>query len=761
MAPAARKGNRGAARAAAGGGIVPAMSTDPPASRPALDPGHELDPGRELDLEGLDLDSLDPLMRPRAVAVIGASRTRGTIGAEIFHNLLINGFTGPVYPVNPGARVVQGVRAYPTVGDVPDEVDLAVIVVPARHVLGVVDQCVAKGVRAVLVITAGFAETGPGGRALQDELVAKVRGAGMRMVGPNCLGILNADPAVSLDATFAPTWPPHGNVAFSSQSGAVGLAILDYAKELGIGVHHFVSIGNKADVSGNDLIAYWGRDPEVRVILLYLESFGNPTRFMRICKRVARTKPIVAVKSGRTAAGARAASSHTGSMAGLEVAVDAVIGQAGVIRTDTIEELFDVAMLLAHQPVPAGNRVAILTNAGGPGIMATDACESHGLHLAELAPETVTSLRAFLPPEASVKNPVDMIASATPAAYERALPILLADDAVDAVIVLFVPPVGTEAAQVAAAIRRGGAGAAKPVLTCFMGMHGVPAALSSLREGRFPSYAFPEAAAIALSRVVRYGRWRARGEGEIPVLPDLATRGGAERARAAIEGARARLRGAGWLPADTVREVLEAYGVPMPETVVAATADDAAAAAARVGFPVAIKLASPTITHKTEVGGVALGVADEAGVRAAFAGMRSRLEAAGRAAEMTGVIVQPMIPRGVEIFVGATRTPDFGPLIAFGIGGVDVELWKDVVFRVHPITDLDAREMLGQIRGEKLLDGFRGGPVADRDALVDVLLRIDRMVGDLPEIAELDVNPLIARAPGAGVLAVDARIRVA
>jgi acetyl coenzyme A synthetase (ADP forming)-like protein len=697
--------------------------------------------------------ALDALLAPRSIAVVGASRTRGTIGAALFDNLLLHGFQGPVYPVNPGAAVVHSVKAYPSVSAIPDPVDLAVLVVPAAQVLAVADDCIAKGVKALLVISAGFAETGEAGKALQDRLVEKVRGAGMRMVGPNCLGLLNADPAVAMDATFAPTWPPHGGVAFSSQSGAVGLAILDYARELGIGVHQFVSIGNKADVSGNDLIQHWGDDPAVKVVLLYLESFGNPRNFMRIASEVSRKKPIVAVKSGRTAAGARAASSHTGSLAGMEVAVDALIGQVGVIRTDTIEELFDAAMLLANQPVPKGDRVAILTNAGGPGIMATDACESRGLTVAELSPDTVAELRAFLPAEASLRNPVDMIASATPASYERALRCILDDPGVDAVIVLFVPPVGTEAAEVAAAIQRGGAGAPKPVLTCFMGMHGVPAALSSLRQGRFPSYAFPEAAGIALARAVRYGQWLARGPGVRPALDSIDV-AAAQRALA-DSGVTD-----GWLPPHTVRALLAAYGLETPSTAMATTADEAADFAAQVGFPVAVKLASKTLTHKTDVGGVALGVKDAPGVRAAFAAMRGALEAKGLGDAMQGVVVQPMVPPGVELFVGVTRTPDFGPLVGFGIGGVQVELWKDVVFRVHPLTDLDAADMLAQIRAVKLLDGFRGGPVADRAAVMDALLRVDRMVGDLPTVAELDLNPLVARAPGCGVVAVDARIRV-
>jgi acetyl coenzyme A synthetase (ADP forming)-like protein len=697
---------------------------------------------------------LDAFFQPRSVAVIGASRRRGTIAGEIFHNLVSRDFPGAVYPVNPNAPVVQSVRAYATVADVPGEVDLAVVVVPKDHVLEAVDECGARGVRGLVVITAGFAETGPEGKALQAELVARVRRHGMRLVGPNCLGIVNADPAVTLHATFAGVWPPDGALAFSSQSGALGVAILDYARDLGVGIRHFISVGNKADVSGNDLLEYWEDDPGIRVILFYLESLGNPRRFLSITRRVCRSKPVIVVKSGRTEAGARAASSHTGSLAGLDVAVDALFGQAGVLRTDTIEELFDLAMLLAYQPVPRGDRIALLTNAGGPAIMATDACVSRGLRLAALAPATGEALRAFLPPEASVGNPVDMIASASAESFERAVRLLVADEGVDALLVLFVRPIVTDAAAVAEAIRQGASGATKPVLTCFMGSHGLVEALSSLRHGRFPSYAFPEAAALALSRAVRYGRWLARPEGRAPELPDVS----AERARAAWLG---RGISAGrWLDADEVRGVLAAYGIASPRAALVATAEDAAAAAESIGFPVALKLASSTITHKSDVGGVVLGLSDGDAVRRAFLEVRRRLAALGREGEMQGAVVQEMARGGVETFVGVTQDPSYGPLIGFGIGGIHVEVWRDVVFRVHPLTDVDAREMLQQIRGVKLLDGVRGGAPADRDALVDALLRVSRMVGDLPEVLELDVNPLVAREPGRGVLAVDARIYV-
>lgn len=698
---------------------------------------------------------LDALFRPRSVAVVGASRRRGTIGGEIFHNLLSHGFTGPVYPVNPSSQVVQSVRAYPTVSDCPGPVDLAVIVVPKDKVLAAVEDCGQKGVKGLVVITAGFAEVGAAGRALQAELLARVRGYGMRLVGPNCLGLVNTDPAWSLDATFAPVWPPAGEVAFSSQSGALGLAILDHAKNLGLGISQFVSVGNKADVSGNDLLEYWEADPQTRVILLYLESLGNPRRFMQIARRVARKKPILVVKSGRTEAGARAASSHTGSLAGLDVAVDALFGQAGVVRTDTIEELFDLALLLASQPVPKDNRVAILTNAGGPGIMASDACDSRGLELPSLSPATDAALREFLPEEASTKNPVDMIASATADSYEKALRLLLADDNVDAALVLFVPPIVTEAQGVAEAILRAAAGATKPVLTCFLGTHGIPQALSSLRHGKIPSYSFPEAAAIALSRAVRYGRWLARPQGTFPVLEVAA-----DKARLALAGPRTTDETGRWLEPDRVRDLLTAYGIRALQTVLVPDPAQAAEAAERIGFPVVLKLASRSITHKSDVGGVVLGLHDGASVRAAFQQIRNRLSALGRLSEMDGVLVQPMLQGGVETFVGVALDPSYGPLLGFGIGGVNVEVWKDVVFRVHPLADNDAHDMLDQIRGRKLLEGFRGAPPADKAALVEVLLRVSRMVGDLPEIQELDINPLLALPLGQGAIVLDARIRV-
>jgi len=701
--------------------------------------------------------SLDPLFRPRSVAVVGASRRSEALGTAVFRNILTHGFSGAAFPVNPEADAVQSVKAYPSLEAIPDEVDLAVLVTPKEHVLPIVDEAAAKGVKALIVVTAGFGETGSTGRRAQEDLLRRVRGYGMRMVGPNCLGLVNTDPDVRLNATFAPSWPPVGDVAFSSQSGALGVAILDRATEMGIGIRHFVSVGNKADVSGNDLLEYWEKDEGTKLILLYLESLGNPRRFMQIASRVSRKKPIAVVKSGRTEAGKRAASSHTGSLAGLDVAVGAVLGQAGVMRTDSIGELFDLALLLGSQPVPRGGRVGILTNAGGPGIMASDACEHRGLEIPRLAADTRAALQAHLPEEAAVGNPVDMIASASAEAYEHCLRIMLADPAIDAVMVVFVPPLGTEATAVAEAIGRAASGIDKPVVTCFMGTHGIPDALRSLREGRFPSYAFPEAAALALSRAVRYGRWLDQEPGRVAELEDVSS----EQARAAFEGAGTAGKDGRWLDPEEVREVLAAYGIRTPRAAFATDADTAARVARGIGFPVAVKLASESVVHKTDVGGVELGLEDEAAVRAAFAGIEGRLDDAGKGTEMSGVLVQEMVSSGVETFIGVTQDPKFGPLIGFGIGGVNVELWRDVVFRVHPITDVDARQMIEEVRGIKLLDGFRGAPPADRDALVDTLQRVSRMVADLHEIRELDINPYVVGPPGEGGIAVDARIRVA
>lgn len=701
--------------------------------------------------------SMHPFFHPRAVAVVGASRDEDSLGFLTLHGLVMNRFHGPVYAVNPKADSVGAIPCYPSVAALPGTVDLAVILVPKQHVEAVIDDCAAAGVRAVVVITAGFAETGEEGRARQDALLAKVRGHGMRMVGPNCMGLINADPEVRLAATFAPVFPPPGNVAMSSQSGALGLAILATAEEIGIGLSTFVSVGNKADVSANDLLHYWEGDEHTDVILLYVESFGNPRRFARIARRIGRTKPIVAVKSGRTGAGKRAAGSHTAALAESDVAVEALFRQTGVIRAETLEEMFDLALVLGSQPLPRGNRVAILTNAGGPGILAADALEAQGMEIASLGEDVRAQLASFLPDEASTANPVDMIAGAGATEYARAAEVLLKAAEVDALILIHAPIEAAHLISVEDAMHdvlaRLDEDDHKPVLTCLMGAGGRGPA-RKLRRG-VPSYAFPEAAARVLGRVHEYAEWRREPLGVEPTFDDFDV----AAARAVCDAVRTE-RGTGWLLPDEVQALASACGLPLLAGTVAATADEAVAAAEAHGYPVVAKLVSRTLVHKTDLGGVQLDLQDADAVRQAFEAIRGALVQAGQSEAFEGVLIQPMLPGGVEIMAGMTEDPVFGPLVAFGLGGIHVEVLGDVVFRVAPLTDKDAREMVRGIRGRKLLEGYRGHPPADEPALEHILLRLSRLVDEVPEIDDLDINPAFALPPGEGCRIVDMRVHV-
>jgi acetyl coenzyme A synthetase (ADP forming)-like protein len=699
--------------------------------------------------------SLAPLFTARTVAVVGASRARGSIGHELFRNLLASGFDGTVYPVNPNASSVAGVRAYPTVADVPEPVDVVVVCVPGERVLGVAREALDAGARALVVISAGFAEVGAEGRARQDELTRLCRERGVRLVGPNCMGVLVNGPNGTMNATFAPTLPPPGPISFASQSGALGIAILEHARALGIGIASFVSMGNKADLSSNDLLEFWEDDERTRAILLYLESFGNARRFARVARRVGAKKPIIAVKGGRGEAGRRAAASHTAALAGSDVAVDALFRQAGVIRCDTLEELFDVATLVANQPLPAGNRVGVITNAGGLGILCADACEANGLTLPPLSEETQRQLRGLLPAEASVGNPVDMLASGSAEAYGRVLELVRADPSVDAVIVLFIPPLVTQAEDVARALVAAGCGVPpKPVLTCFVGAQGTPEALRGACQ--IPSYAFPEGAARALGDVAAYAAWLRRPAGEIPAFADV----DAEAARAVVANALAR-GDHPWLTPEEVSALLRAYRIPTPTSIVARSPEEAAEAARAIGGPVALKLVSSTVTHKSDVGGVKLGIETPEAAAAAYRAIAASLAARGLAEAMEGALVQPMLTDGVECLVGVVTDPTFGPLIGFGLGGVLAEAIGDVAFRVHPLTDVDADQLLGSVKAAKLLAGYRGAPPADLPAMRELLLRVSRLVEDVPEIVEMDLNPVIARPAGQGALALDARVRLA
>ena len=686
--------------------------------------------------------SMQSIFAPRAVAVIGASR-RGGLGTEILRNLRGRGFTGALYAVNPGAKEIDGVPSFPSLAAIEGAVDLAIIVVPRDDVERVIDDCVAKPVRAVIVITAGFGETGPEGRALEMRLLEKVRAAGIRMVGPNCMGVLNTDPGVNLHATFSAIYPPHGTVAMSSQSGALGLAILDYAKTLNIGFSTFISVGNKADVSGNDLVQYWAEDPATEVILLYLESFGNPRKFADIARRAGKKKPIVAVKAGRSSAGARAASSHTGALATSDAIVDDLFRQSGVIRTNTLEELFDVAALLANQPLPLGRRVAIVTNAGGPGILASDALEASGLEIPQLGEETRAQLRAFLPAAASVVNPVDMIASASAAQYAQAMRILLDDPNVDALLVIYIPVLPNDAEHVSAAIREAGAQSnGKTIVATFMSRLGTPELLAPV-----PSFPFPERAVTALARATKYGEWRRRPLGTIPSFDDIDRRQLREIVDRAVQ------RGGGWLDPLEVHAMLLAAHIPTAMLEWTTNVYDAVSASMRMGFPVVLKAQGPQLLHKTEAGAVKLGLQDEREVREAFVEMQNRLGEA-----MLGATVQQMVKGGVEVMVGAVADPTFGHLVVYGAGGTLVEMLSDVAFRIHPLTDADVEDMVREVRWSKLFEGFRGAPPSDVAALEDVLARLSALLSICPEIRELDMNPIKVLPQGAA--AVDARVRV-
>ncbi|MFO8175796.1 MAG: acetate--CoA ligase family protein, partial [Longimicrobiales bacterium] len=595
--------------------------------------------------------SLDPIFRPESIAVIGASRNPGTIGHQIVDNLVRHGFTGVIYPVNPRAKAIHSFPAYPSVSDIPGPVDLGVVVVPKELVIPVVEECGEKGVKGVVVISAGFKEVGGQGIRLEEELLETVRSHGMRLVGPNCMGVMNTGAEVSMNATFAPSMPPRGATSFMSQSGAMGVTILDYASEYGVGINQFISVGNKPDVSGNDLIEYWEDDPGTRVILMYLESFGNPRHFTAIARRVSRKKPIAVVKSGRSRAGALAASSHTGALAGTDLAIDALLSQCGVLRANSIEELFDMAMALESLPLPAGNKVAIVTNAGGPGIIIADACEYLGLEVVELSEGTQGRLREVFPAEASVRNPVDMIASATGESYKIALQMVLDDPGVDAAIAAFVPPLGIRQTDVAASIVSAAATRAdKPVLAVLMGREGLPQGRAELKEAGIPGYIFPESAARALSAMHRYAEWRNRPDEK----PQRFSVDGRQ-----VEGILDRVQGGGRKQLTEVEalKIFQAYGIPTIPHRVAHSEEAALEAARELGYPVVLKILSSDVVHKSDAGGVRVDLRSAEEVAEAYRSILRSVREAFPEARMEGVLVERYLQGGREVIVGMSTDP--------------------------------------------------------------------------------------------------------
>ncbi|MCU0863575.1 MAG: acetate--CoA ligase family protein [Planctomycetes bacterium] len=690
---------------------------------------------------------LDGLFRPRSVAVIGASRRAGSIGRQVVANLIAGGFQGPVYPVNPKAEVVLSVPAYPNVKAIPGPVDLAVLVVPPDAVLVAAEQCGKKGVKGLVVITAGFREIGGEGIVREEKLRAIADRYRMRVIGPNCMGIINTEPEFACNASFSATPPPPGSVAMVSQSGALGEAILADAAQAGLGVAMFASVGNRVDVTAADLVAYWGADDKVKVILLYLETVGEPQEFVQVAREVARKKPIIAVKSGRSDAGALAASSHTGSIAGADVAADTLLQQCGVLRVDNFRDMFALAQALLTQPPPKGPRMAVVTNAGGPGILATDALVGLGMEMATLAPATQKQLRKVLPPEASIHNPVDLIASADAARYRAALRPVARDPAVDGLVVLFVSPIMIDAAAVAQAIVNETRGLSKPVLACVMGRQRGDEAQQILLRAGIPVFRYPEDMAVTLRLMCRRHVWLERRPVKVPKLR-------VDKKAAARVFAKA---GNGWLPAASTEQVLQAYGIPFAPSRRVGNAGEAVSAAHELGFPVVLKAEAAGLLHKSEYRAVRTGLRSGDEV---YAAAQDLLERLGEQFDGVSLQVQAHAEGHREILLGMTRDPRYGPLFAAGLGGTQVELMRDVAVRVGPIDGKDPTEMFASLKGRALLGAFRGAPAADLPAACDALLRLQQLVLDFPAIAEVEVNPFILARAGKRSAAVDGRLRV-
>jgi len=698
---------------------------------------------------GMSAEGLDAIFSPRSIAVIGASRHRGKIGYEILRNLIVNEYQGILYPVNPNATGIHGIRAYPRISDVPDPVDLAVITVPADLAVDAAKACGEKGVRGLVVITAGFREIGGVGVERESRLLRICESYGLTLVGPNCMGVINTHPDVRMDATFAPTPPLRGGISLVTQSGALGIAILEHARTLGVGFAKFCSLGNKAQVSLNDLLASWRADPETKIVLAYIENFGNPKNFVRIARATTKEKPVIAVKSGRSEAGSRAAASHTGSLGGSDLAAEAVFAQTGVLRAGSIEELFDLAMAFSLQPLPRGDRVAIVSDAGGPAIMCVDELIAQGLRLAELSPATQAFMHSWAPAEASLRNPVDLTPQGTLEDYRRALEAVLADSGVDAAIAIYVPPVRVDEVDVARAVWQAAEAHAKPVLCNFLGRSEDSPGFVELVSHGVPSYLFPESAARSLAAMYRHGQYRKRDEGTERTFTVDRDGAAAILARAAQEG-RSRLLH------DEANAVLAAYGIQTAKARLVRRLEDVSRAAKGVGFPVVLKAAGPEIVHKTELQAVALGLQDEKELLDAASRMERRLRQ--RKVVLDGFLVQEFVEGGKEVILGMTRDRVYGPLLVFGLGGIYVEYLKDVSFGLPPLTDRDAIRMIESIRTYPLLRGVRGEPARDVPALQEAILRLAALVSDHDSIQEMDLNPVIALEQGRGYRVVDARI---
>lgn len=696
---------------------------------------------------------LDSLFTPESIAIIGVSRTKGKLGYAVLANVIESKFPGPIYPINPAADEILGHKVYPSLAEAPGPVGLAVIVVPAPLVMQAIDDCAANQVGAVIVITAGFRETGSEGLKLERKMAEIAEEHDMPIVGPNCLGVI--DTFAPYNASFAVGMPRQGHIAFMSQSGALCTGVLDVALAQNIGFSRFVSLGNKAHMNELNFLQSWADDPQSRVIMAYLEGIADGERFIHEARKITKRKPVIAIKSGTTSGGSRAVSSHTGTLAGSERAYEAAFKQAGVLRANSISELFDVAIAFARQPLPRQDRIAIVTNAGGPGIMATDALEKDGLKLATLSSESQKKLREALPEAASVLNPIDVLGDARSDRYKAAFQAALADENVDALVVILTPQFMTEIEETALALAEASeaqpAGQKKPVMACFIGEEHIKEARRLLSERSIPLYSTPEQAAIAMKSMVKQARW---AEEPLPKFETFEV----DKETVAKIFAQVRADGRVKIGDAESRDILTAYGIRIPQSKLCTNIDEAVAFADQVGYPVVMKIASPDILHKTDVGGVRVGLQNPNDVRDAFDLMMYRAHKYQPNAQIWGCLVQEQVRGGKEVILGMSRDPQFGPLVMFGLGGIYVEVLKDVSFRVAPFDRKEALEMMYEIRGFGLLRGVRGEPPADLEAIADTLLRLSQLVTDFPEIVEMDINPLLVFERGRGAVGVDMRL---
>ena len=706
---------------------------------------------------------LNAIFSPESVAIVGASNTPGKVGHDIFANILSGHYQGTLYPVNPKARSILSVKAYPSITEIPDSIDLAIIILPPMASLAAIEEGIRKGIKGFVIVSAGFREVGGEGLEIENRIVALCKEAGVRLVGPNCLGVINPLPVISLNASFSPRMPSPGNISFISQSGALCTAVLDFAADRDIGFSKFISIGNKADVDELDLLKFFHEDPDTSVIMLYIEELRKGAEFVAAVKEITsgtRPTPVLAIKSGRTRAGAMAAASHTGALAGRDAVYDAIFKQAGIIRADSVDELFDYANVFSYKQesklgkrtriLPRGNRVAIVTNAGGPGILATDMTVSSDLVLATFEQETVNDLASHLPATANIHNPVDVIGDASSERYENALRAVIKDNGVDGALVILTPQSMTDALGTAQAIVRVARGAGKPIICCFMGIFDVSAGVKYLQENGYPVYKFPENAAKAFGVIYRYAHWLERLH-----LPQFDLIHDKERAAAVI--AQHRAQGKRHLDGLDSMEILKSYGFNVLPAQIAKSEDEAIEIAEKMDFPVVMKIVSEKILHKTEVHGVIVGIKSREDARKAFREIMENAKKFRPDAAVEGVMVQKMSMPGEEIILGMNRT-NFGPLLMFGLGGIFVEVFKDVAFRLGPILRNETHRMIREIKGYKLLTGFRGRPKADIEAIERAIVSLSDMVANHPEIKEMDINPLMVHPEGEGATVADCRI---